>query len=151
LTPLVGTGVEVDGINVGFGNKTVFLAHGWFLGETLFAEVEGLIGVGEIDLNWILDRARTRTGGVLDSYLVPLFCEFFFSLVRLARRGVWYWAMVGFNFVWIGVFGTMEILDSVSAVETNFFANWLAWRISTTVSPNSIAGNEVCLQSPVHN
>ena len=97
---MVGTGVEVDGMNVGFGNKTVFLAHGRFLGETRFAEVvEGLLGIGEIDLNWIFERARSRTGGDLDSHLVPPFCGFCFSLVRLARRGERFWDLVGFNFV----------------------------------------------------
>lgn len=52
----------------------------------------------------------------------------------------------------IGVFGSEEgggflVLEDTAA--TISLANWLACRISPTVSPTSIAGNDILLHSPV--
>jgi hypothetical protein len=124
------------------GNITVFLAHGLFLGETRFADTDGRPS-GEAGLNWMRDRTRPRDGGVLASArAVPRWLCF--SLARRARSGV----ASAFTFLVLvtgfGVLGaSLFLLAPASTTATMSLANLLAWTISSTVSPSSIAGSDI--------
>lgn len=126
---------EAGAKNVGLGNITVFFAHGRFLGDTLFAADTVGRPRGEAGLNCILERTRPREGGVPASApAVPRWLCF--SLARRARSGVC--SAVAFLVLAAG-FGVL----GGSATATMSRANWLAWTISSTVSPRSIAGNDI--------
>lgn len=140
--------------NKGLGNRTVFLAHGLFLGDTLFAMCRlfsfstSLIFRGET-LKLIRDRALWSDG---DSHSDRINCSLVcFSLFLLAFNSVFSGCGFWFRRWEIGVFGSsrdvfLVLLTTAAAIS---FANWLACRISPTVSPTSIAGNDILRHSPV--
>ena len=128
---------EAGAQNAGLGNITVFLAHGRFLGDTLFADTEDGRPRGEVGLNCIRDRTRPRDGGVPTSAPgVPRWLCF--SLARRARSGV---CSAAVTFLQVLATG-LGVLGG-SATATMSRANWLAWTISSDVSPRSIAGNDI--------
>lgn len=140
--------------NKGLGNRTVFLPHGLFLGDILFAKYrlfslsKSLIFGGET-LKLIRERALW-SDGVSDSDRINcnLFCFSLFLLVLssvFSGWGLWFLRWV------TGVLGSSSVifLDLLTTAATISLANWLACRISPTVSPTSIAGNDILRHSSV--
>lgn len=147
-----------DEWNSGLGNRTVFLAHGRFLGDTLFTLFSikfslsiSLLWRGE-DTKSMRDLARWRDGEMDDRVDRDVTCFSLFLRARISEFsgfvGLWFFRQKS-----IGVFGSEEggggflVLEDTAA--TISLANWLACRISPTVSPTSIAGNDILLHSPV--
>lgn len=144
---------EVEVWNMGLRNITAFLAHDRFLGETWMADTDGRpTATDDTGLNWIWDRTQLRDGGVAVS--TPRVAApprwLCFSQARRARRGVGSPA-AGFLVLGAG-FGVLGGSRFVApAAITMSRANWLACTISSTVSPSSIAGNDIrhhCAPSP---
>lgn len=148
-----------DEWNKGLGNRTVFLAHGRFLGDTLFTlfSMKFSLSISRLwrgeDAKSMRDFARWRDGEIDDRVDRDVTCFSLFLRARISEFsgfvGLWF-----FRRKLIGVFGSEEgswglfVLEDTAA--TISLANWLACRISPTVSPTSIAGSDILLHSPVN-
>lgn len=139
-----------DEWNNGLGKRTVFLTHGLFLGETLFAmylqfSLSQLFLRGEI-LKFIFDLARLREG-ISDEDSDRRAC---FSLLLRACR-LEFCVLSGFCFrlsvngvLGSSVAGFPALYETASTI---VLANRLACIISPIVSPKSIAGNDILRHS----
>lgn len=153
--------VAVPEINRGFGKRTAFLTQGLCFGETLLAKCRKLFSplfpftCGEMVLNAILERALCRDGGESDSD--RLFCFSFFLLALILLLTVSGFCSRDFCCV-SGVLGPSSSCDIVNLLDFLLFFGAMAstmslvtceaCKISFTVSPSSIAGSDIFLQSP---
>lgn len=144
----------------GLGNNTVFLAQGRFLGDTRWAATDGLppticsslaVASGEFDLNLMRDLALETAGDCSDRMILNRPC---FSFTRLACISVFSRADDLFVLrAVMGVVGSVVLwrllMAAAAAAVTASFVVRLASRISTTVSPSSMAGSDIRRHSPV--